>query len=755
MSTKIMLADLLYDNDRGPSYFLAPLNIGYITAYAKKLYGDKCDIRIYRNVDQFIKDFQEDPPEIVGFGQYIWNHDLTQNVLKWIKHTRPNTISFAGGPMVGSTEEDAAVFMELNPLIDFCVSVYGEYGFSQFFQRYIDCDGDVSKMKEDMILGVSFSTDGTRSGNVYSIVNQLTVKPIDIPSPYLTGLMDPFLEEGYSPIIQCMRGCPYTCTYCFAAKLDIGQFTTETVLAEIDYIYERTKSSALAVTDDNFGLYSRDIEIAKRIRSNYDQFGYPSKMLLYYSKKPTETVIEISKIMRKLAPFFISYQSRNPETLKTIERYNLIDENTIKIVKICKEYDIHVASEMIFGLPHETKQTFMEGLEELYGFNIDTLAIYNCKFFNGTDIATKASISSHKLKTKHRLYEDNFAIYKTNDPYKEIIACETDEIPVESDSFNYQDFIDIRILGFWIEMCFSKKMYYEVLKHLENYGISPFRLIYSALDGKFKMPEKIKDIFTEIQKGYEDELFDSFDELKEHMYANIKKNSNYKSKKINLYYCYMVIHTDIREDFDTFIKDATILLGKENLDPELYEEFLKPLDDLFRYHHQRCVNLSAFKREYTSKDIQVIETTLDENGAVGEEMNQGSETAQRYLLEGTRASQTIHGGTDEEISKRSKIESNYSEIGEYQYDFVAWEKDYFRNPISHYNSSKDGSYKIRFMTRNPKQYKVLMNIINTMDESKIPFMWHNYIYSNNVKSYAETINPTVSLSKEEETLIVS
>ena len=36
----------------------------------------------------------------------------------------------------------------------------------------------------------------------------------EIPSPYLSGRLDEFLDGKLLPITQTNRGCPFTCTFC-------------------------------------------------------------------------------------------------------------------------------------------------------------------------------------------------------------------------------------------------------------------------------------------------------------------------------------------------------------------------------------------------------------------------------------------------------------------------------------------------------------------------------------------------------------
>ena len=60
---------------------------------------------------------------------------------------------------------------------------------------------------------------------------------IEIPSPYLDGTFDLFLDEGLVPIVQTMRGCPYQCHFCVSGAIEWNRlrgFSTERVKAEID-----------------------------------------------------------------------------------------------------------------------------------------------------------------------------------------------------------------------------------------------------------------------------------------------------------------------------------------------------------------------------------------------------------------------------------------------------------------------------------------------------------------------------------------
>ena len=164
---KVMIADLLYDSVNSNKSRTVPINIGYIVEYAKKIHGNKFDFTLYRKADDFINDFNSGAPSIVAFSQSCWNADLTRGVLQWIKSRNPETLAVVGGPQVGTTEESVETFYTKNPLVDFCVPVYGEYGFSEILHRYLDVGGNIELMKRESIKGVSFTSKNRCSYRSY------------------------------------------------------------------------------------------------------------------------------------------------------------------------------------------------------------------------------------------------------------------------------------------------------------------------------------------------------------------------------------------------------------------------------------------------------------------------------------------------------------------------------------------------------------------------------------------------------------
>lgn len=597
MPLNIFLADLLHDNVKEPYYRVVPLNIGLLASSNSARFGKAVSFSLYREVNRFAGDFFDRLPPIVGFSVYIWNVDLTARLCKLIRKRAPGTLIVLGGPLVGCIQEDMENIFENIPEADFIVPMFGEYGLGQLIERYLACDGRRERIKEKAIEGVAFR--GSHGEFTYAPAPLYIIPPETVPSPYLTGLLDQFLADGFSPIIQGVRGCPFHCSYCFVSQQEVRQLPAERIIAEIDYIYSKTTSANLAFTDDNFGMFERDLDIARHIRRLYDTRGYPSFLHLYFSKKPAKTVLDILKIMPESSPLYISFQSRNAETLKEIDRYNLDDRDVKKVIEESRKDNIYVASEMIFGLPRETKESFFKGLEEVYRLGPDSINIYNCKLYNGVGLTRRKSMEENRMETRYRLYGSTFGRYDITKTGDSFLSCEAEEIPVSSSSFSYKDFLDIRKLGFWVEMFLTRKFYFEIIKHLESFGVSPFYLMHRIVDGILLPPPALGVFLNRIWKEYEDELFPSAEALHIFVEDKLREDPQYRPPKINLFYMYELIYAGLYDDFDAFIRAVVEKIAREKLSGSGLSACLEPIDELFRFHRNRVVRPEGYDRKKT------------------------------------------------------------------------------------------------------------------------------------------------------------
>ena len=244
---KISLCDLANDLN-GIDNKSIPLGIGFIGAFCKKNHKNDVDIGLFRTYREFWKDVEKSPPDIVGFGSYDWNYNLTISVIKRLKKANPDCLVVFGGANAEISMDDNARFLKDHPYVDYIVYGDGEKPFSAIVENYKATKRDsgwLDKLK-------SIPIDGCRTlvgeklihGKPFNAVMDMD----EIPSPYLLGMFDHLLEDStLMPIIQNVRGCPYRCRYCVSGTQfgKVRHFSFERIKREITYLREKSENGFL------------------------------------------------------------------------------------------------------------------------------------------------------------------------------------------------------------------------------------------------------------------------------------------------------------------------------------------------------------------------------------------------------------------------------------------------------------------------------------------------------------------------------
>ena len=85
---KIYLCDLTHETILLVSDAI-PVNIGYIGAYAKKVYGSNIDVSLFKYPESAIEAIKTDPPDILALSNYSWNSNLSEYVASIAKKINP------------------------------------------------------------------------------------------------------------------------------------------------------------------------------------------------------------------------------------------------------------------------------------------------------------------------------------------------------------------------------------------------------------------------------------------------------------------------------------------------------------------------------------------------------------------------------------------------------------------------------------------------------------------------------------------
>jgi radical SAM superfamily enzyme YgiQ (UPF0313 family) len=484
--------------------------------------------------------------------------------------------------------------------LDFYVLNQGETGFVNILERYFSCDS-INEMKKEPVENCSFYNENSNEiiiSDTYEYIEDLE----EIPSPYLSGIMDEFFENNLIPLMETNRGCPYSCTYCAwgrSSKKKVFSFSLERVKEEIEYIAKKIKRTDLLFFGDaNFGIFERDVEIAECMRYVKDIYDYPKSIYVAWAKTAPQRIIRMAEILGDIvgiASPFSSFQSMDSTVTKNIKRTNMNTNEFKKIQDYFMEKGISFSSELILGLPGETRETHLNGLKSLFDYNTAAIVCYNLRMLGGTELNTDENRRKFDIKTKYRLIDGGFG------KYDEIVSIEHEEMVLHTSTMTMEDALYFRPIHFLIQFLWNYKYYGELLTLLKEEGVNPVDFIVKIVDDRNSAPPGIRKIFDNFMHEAHKEWFDTKHDLLE--YYSKPENFEFLCKggfgKLNYKYMYTFL-LESKKEFDSYLFTTAINMLAEN--GEINDAKRKQFNNILGFTEKVCIDFTnGFESVATEK----------------------------------------------------------------------------------------------------------------------------------------------------------
>lgn len=554
---KIFLADLSHTYSVSDTSLPMPLNIGYIKAYIVENHGESVDVRLFKHPEKLLQACADELPDIVGLSNYSWNQGLNKTIGTYLRGLLPDAALIAGGPQIDQTTERRLEFFEKHDYLDFLVIDGGEEPVSEMVDWWRDSRWDFDKLPASFVWrdGDGLRDTGTRP--IKKIIE-------GVPSPYLNGHLDEFIDAGLVPLFETNRGCPFKCTYCawgLSSKDLVRRFDVDQAIAEINYVGNRSQARNWIICDANFGMLKRDVDIAKAIRSWKDKKGLPQKCLLSFAKNATDRNIEIGAIMGDMTDSTLAVQSMDETVLKNIKRGNISLDSYVTYQKRFKSSGVRTYADTIVPLPGETLETHIEGLRKLASFGVDDLINHMARMLPGTELNSIETRAEYDLKTRFRLIHGDAGIYKCADG-TELRTFEYEESLRSTATMDENVMFFLRKLHFFVDFAWNVDVYKPLLRAAQRYDVNPIDVLRQLIDRAENDPgslgpggegvRRFMDIFD--QKSHE-EWFDSAEEIENYFAKekNFMRLIGNEFDKLNIQFS-VVLLEDFKADFDMAIR---------------------------------------------------------------------------------------------------------------------------------------------------------------------------------------------------------
>lgn len=566
----IYLTNLTHINDGIPATESIPLNIGYLAAHTKKVFGNEVDIKLFNTHLDLVEAVERRKPHILAGSNYLWNSNLSYHYLSHFKKRHPEMITVMGGPTISYNPLRRKEFLDKRRSLDFYITGEGEAAFANLVQVCIDGGMDIDKIKKRNISGCYFLSEGEIiSGTMPDRIRCLDT----IPSPYLGGYLDKFLEGGFTPILQTNRGCPFSCAYCCSAVdyyNKVTFFSTERVKEEIEYVAKRAKSPSVHIHDDNFGMFEQDYEICRKFKEAQESYGWPVYISAATGKNSKGRIVRCVELLGPSIIFSASLQTTNKVALKNIGRENISLDDLMSIQERLRQIGTNSTSELILPLPGETLKSHLEAIKTLMSSGVDSIGPYTTMLLPASPLYEEERFCKFGMIEKYRVIPRDFG------RYEETNALEVEKVCVGTKDLSLEDYILLRGFHFIIYCYYNGETFKELFYYLRGIGCEIYDLCYQLLERIDSAPQMVRKVYYQFLSDTKNELWDSEDDI----YRHYREDSNFHKLLMQeegcnlLQKCHALFFSSYFEIFlDYIFIEARMLLNENGIsyDSEIME----------------------------------------------------------------------------------------------------------------------------------------------------------------------------------------
>jgi radical SAM superfamily enzyme YgiQ (UPF0313 family) len=512
MNDKIFFADLTH-TVQGISAATFPLGVSFVMSYAKKELGSDFDLRLFKFPERLQEELQRSRPTMLCLSNYSWNRELSYKIASLAKERYPSLVVVFGGPNFPMDQAEKAETLRTRPAIDFYVELEGEKGFLALAHELGNYGFDAARLKA---AGGKILNTAYWNGEALVCGREERIGDLEeIPSPYLSGLLDEFFAYPLVPMIETTRGCPFSCTFCadgIAAKNKVARFSSERTREELHYIARRLKNiDELIITDLNFAMYREDLKTAEAIMEVKNQYGWPVIVSASAGKNKPQRTIAVSNIFKGLWTLGASIQSTDPRVLKAIKRSNISSDAYQQLIEHGNSLkDSKTHSEIILGLPGDTKAKHFESLRFGVDNAVNSMRMFQAMLLTGTEMAAPDTRREYGLKTKFRTIPGCVGYYDLLGSRHAV--SEIEEIIVGSKDMPFSDYVECRIMNLIVETFYNNALFDEAFSLVRTLKGSVFDCLLYIKEHPERYTSKMKDIVAEFVTQTSCDLYDSFEE---------------------------------------------------------------------------------------------------------------------------------------------------------------------------------------------------------------------------------------------------
>jgi radical SAM superfamily enzyme YgiQ (UPF0313 family) len=291
-------------------------------------------------------------PDLVAFSTYCWNLEAVISLARELRRRAPELVILLGGR---ATEGDAAELLREAPWLDAAVLGEGELPF-------IDVLMSDGRALENIAGLVARGPRGITMGGPTRCVEQLD----RIPSPYLTGILEPPL---HGVMLELSRGCLHRCGYCtWNADKRWRAFGPSRIEAEVRWAAERGHRSITL----NDSAINYDTETLRTHLEAIERGDPEGLIRLTYNLRHERLDAEQLELLARLPTHMVllGVETLNPSAMAEVDR-DPVERAALheRLTALSRAVMPPVVS-IVLGLPGDSEAGFLDTLETLLEWTV-------------------------------------------------------------------------------------------------------------------------------------------------------------------------------------------------------------------------------------------------------------------------------------------------------------------------------------------------------------------------------------------------
>lgn len=373
-------------------------------------------------------------PDWIGYSCYIWNIEKVSEVIKALQG-RVRVPHILGGPEISLSR---ASYLLQNKIGDYYVIGEGEKKLADLINYFI---ANAKGFPREFPRGIAYQKENI--GELSYAPDETVVDLEEIPSVYLSGVIEDKLYERQEAFLETQRGCKFRCAYCVYHKglPKISYYPLHRITAELEHLIVKKRVSALRFFDAQFSSdlarakaivrYLRNLKAMEGVRLPWlywefvfngvdDEFIELTASLKYREMiRNSEGILPLDR-PQIYSDFLEDYsvincigiQSFSKAALGSVKRAPVVKERFDLFMTKVMKHNVVLKVDMILGLPFETVNSYFAGIEFILPYFRNTdhiLNIHNLQVLPGSDLEKESQLYNirYSLGAPHAVFATN------------------------------------------------------------------------------------------------------------------------------------------------------------------------------------------------------------------------------------------------------------------------------------------------------------------------------------------------------------